>query len=87
MLQLRVLLHARERILLAPRTDRLWIHRSGFTWNMAAALFFVRGQESRRHTQRYDSCRSWVRRLVHSLLESALAGIGSKTESAVLRRF
>ena len=82
--EVRILLHARERLLSAARSHRVWFYGRGFFRNVALALLCVGNPECCRNADGNDCRRDRVRRVVYSILEGPLAGPGPQAESAIL---
>ena len=82
--EVRIFLHARERLLSAARAHRVRIYRLGLPGNVAVTLLRVRNPGCGRHADRHDRCRDRVRRVVCQVLEGSLAGPGPQTQSTIV---
>src|SRR5215467_477513 len=87
MSELRLLLHAGKRILSSSRSDWICLHRSRFTWFMAASVLHPEGPECRINTRRYGNYRHCLWNVVCALFESTVACDRSHTSPSSLGRF
>src|SRR5262245_38435049 len=82
MLNVRVLLHTRERLFSASRSNRLCVYCARLSWIVAPASLCFGSQRRRGHSDHHGRRRDSLRNLVHTLLEGFVAGPGPHSASS-----